>query len=113
MELANQIQPKNPLDDDLFSSDQSTINFKVINNEYSIQLDSDTIKYLSMKKKAPLSVSNEDEMRMKDCLKIFIIASSFFVEPIFETEEFTDLVDYILNPVPNPPCKYLFIDFAF
>ena len=36
----------------------------------------------------------------------------FFVEPIFETEEFTDLVDYILNPVPNPPCEYLFIDYV-
>lgn len=30
----------------------------------------------------------------------------FLLEPIFETEEFTDLVDYILNPAPNPPCKY-------
>ncbi len=39
--------------------------------------------------------------------------SFFFVEPIFETEEFTDLVDYILNPVPNPPCKKMFVDFAF
>ncbi len=65
MELANQNQAKNPLDDDLLSSEQSTMNFKMNNNNaYSIQLDGETMKYLSMKKKAPLSVSNEEEMRM-------------------------------------------------
>ncbi len=78
MELANQIQPNNPLDDDPFSSDHSTMNLKVINNEYSIQLDSDTIKYLSMKKKAPLSVSNEEEMRMKIISRFSYLRLCFF-----------------------------------
>jgi len=66
MELANQIQPKNPLDDDLVDNEQSTMNLKLINNEYSIQLDSDTMKYLTMKKKSALE--DENEMRRK---KIF------------------------------------------
>jgi hypothetical protein len=66
MELANQIQPKNPLDDDLVDNEQSTMNLKLINNEYSIQLDSDTMKYLTMKKKSALE--DENEMRKK---KIF------------------------------------------
>jgi hypothetical protein len=66
MELANQIQPKNPLDDDLIDNEQSTMNLKLINNEYSIQLDSDTMKYLTMKKKSALE--DENEMRKK---KIF------------------------------------------
>ncbi len=66
MELANQIQLKNPLDDDLVDNERSTMNLKLINNEYSIQLDLDTIKYLTMKKKSPLE--DENEMRRK---KIF------------------------------------------
>ncbi|CAF1481804.1 unnamed protein product [Rotaria sordida] len=94
MDLANQNQVKNPLDDDdnddLIYNDQSTLNLKYLNNEYSIQLDPDTIKYLTTKKKSPLSISNDDENEM---------------QPIFGNEEFTDLVDYILNPVPNPPCN--------
>ncbi|CAF0756555.1 unnamed protein product [Rotaria sp. Silwood1] len=90
MDLANQNQAKNPLDDDLTYNDQSTINLKYLNSEYSIQLDPDTIKYLTTKKKSPLSLSNDDENEM---------------QPIFGNEEFTDLVDYILNPVPNPPCN--------
>lgn len=74
MELANQNQAKNPLEDDFCAPDPSTMNFKVVNNEYSIQLDADTMKYLSMKKKAPLSVSNEEEMRkMKKIIRrIFV-----------------------------------------
>lgn len=36
----------------------------------------------------------------------------FFIEPIFGNDEFTDLVDYILNPVPNPPCKNITPDFS-
>jgi hypothetical protein len=74
MDLANQTQPRNPLDDDLLFRDQSTINFKCLNNEYSIQLDPDTIKYLTTKKKAPLSVSNDDEIEMrKNKIKFFEI----------------------------------------
>ncbi len=38
-----------------------------------------------------------------------IIWNFIFIEPIFGTEEFTDLVDYILNPVPNPPCILIYI----
>jgi len=105
MELANQIQPKNPLDDDLIDNEQSTMNLKLINNEYSIQLDSDTMKYLTMKKKSTLE--DENEMRRKKMFNIKILIKNllFFLEPIFGNDEFTDLVDYILNPVPNPPCK--------
>ena len=73
MELANQVQPKNPLDDDVFSSD-----FTVVNNEYSIQLDPETVRYLSMKKKAPLSVSNEEEMRRETIPRFCPFTSLFF-----------------------------------
>ncbi|CAF3632421.1 unnamed protein product [Rotaria socialis] len=90
MHLANQNQIKNPLDDELLCHDQSRMNVKCLTNEYSIQLDPDTIKYLTTKKKSPLSISNDDDIEM---------------QPIFGNEEFTDLVDYILNPVPNPPCN--------
>ncbi len=65
MELANQNQAKNPLDDQLLSNDQSMMNLKCINNEYSIQLDADTIKYLTMKKKASLTLTNDDENEMR------------------------------------------------
>jgi hypothetical protein len=113
MELANQIQPKNPLDDDLVDNEQSTMNLKLINNEYSIQLDSDTMKYLTMKKKSVLE--DENEMRRKKIfdMKIFYENLFFFLEPIFGNDEFTDLVDYILNPVPNPPCKNLIYSICF
>jgi len=106
MELANQIQPKNPLDDNLVDNEQSTMNLKLINNEYSIQLDSDTMKYLTMKKKSALE--DENEMRRMKIFDMKILYENlffFFLEPIFGNDEFTDLVDYILNPVPNPPCK--------
>lgn len=65
MDLANQIQAKNPLDDELSYNDQSTMNIKCLHNEYSLQLDPDTIKYLTTKKKPPLSVSNEEENEMR------------------------------------------------
>jgi len=65
MDLANQNQVKNPLDDELSYNDQSTMNLKYLNNEYSIQLDPDTMKYLTTKKKPPLSVSNEEENEMR------------------------------------------------
>ncbi|CAF0944406.1 unnamed protein product [Adineta steineri] len=90
MDLANQNQAKNPLKDDLSCDRESIMNLKYLNNEYSIQLDSDTIKYLTTKKKSLLSVTNDEENEM---------------QPIFGNEEFIDLVDYILNPAPNPPCN--------
>jgi hypothetical protein len=71
MELAKQNQAKNPLDEDFLYNDQSTMNLKLINNEYSIQLDTDTVKYLTMKKKPPLSISNEDENEMREKEKNF------------------------------------------
>ncbi|UJR35706.1 hypothetical protein I4U23_028456 [Adineta vaga] len=91
MELANQNQAKNPLKDDLSYNDSTMMNLKCLNNEYAIQLDADTIKYLSSKKKPTSSLPNEEENEM---------------QPIFNNEEFIDLVDYILNPAaPNPPCN--------
>lgn len=63
MDLANQTDAKNPLEDDFCAVEPS--NMKVLNNEYAIQLDSETMKYFAMKKKAPLSVSHEEEMRKK------------------------------------------------
>ncbi|CAF5134728.1 unnamed protein product, partial [Rotaria socialis] len=65
MHLANQNQIKNPLDDELLCHDQSRMNVKCLTNEYSIQLDSDTIKYLTTKKKSPLSISNDDDIEMR------------------------------------------------
>ncbi|CAF1621878.1 unnamed protein product [Adineta ricciae] len=91
MELANRNQARNPLTDDSSCHDSSTVNFKCLDNEYAIQLDNETIKYLSTKKRPPASVPNEEENEM---------------QPIFNNEEFIDLVDYILNPAaPNPPCN--------
>ncbi|CAF5141018.1 unnamed protein product, partial [Rotaria socialis] len=65
MHLANQNQIKNPLDDELLCHDQSRMNVKCLTNEYSIQLDPDTIKYLTTKKKSPLSISNDDDIEMR------------------------------------------------
>ena len=76
MDLANQTQAKNPLDDHLPSTNQSMMNLKCLNNEYSIQLDSDTIKYLTTKKKPPLSVTNDDENEMRMKMFRFLLNSS-------------------------------------
>lgn len=65
MELANQIQAKNPLEEDFGYNDPSTMNLKLINNEYSIQLDADTIKHLTMKKKPIVTIPNDDEAEMR------------------------------------------------
>ncbi len=81
MELANQNQAKNPLDEDLLYHDPSIMNLKLMNNEYSIQLDAETIKYLTMKKKSLLAVSNEDEneMRMKKIVGLELMGFLFFL----------------------------------
>jgi len=76
MDLANQNQVKNPLDDELSYNDQSTMNLKYLNNEYSIQLDSDTIKYLTMKKKSTLE--DENEMRKKNIFNLKQFICLFF-----------------------------------
>lgn len=104
MELANQIQAKNPLEDHFYMPDTSNMDVKVLNSEYSIQLDADTMKYFNLKRKPSLPIPHEEEMRKKKYRRISI-HFLFLLEPIFGTDEFTDLVDYILNPAPNPPCK--------
>ena len=65
MELANRNQARNPLADDSSCHDSSMVNFKCLNNEYAIQLDNETIKYLSTKKRPPASVPNEEENEMR------------------------------------------------
>jgi len=70
MELANQNQIKNPLDDDLAYNEQSAMNLELTNNEYSIELDPDTITYLTMKKKT--TFEDENEMRMNDKIWIYL-----------------------------------------
>ena len=73
MELANHNHIKNPLENDNeYNHDSSSINLKLINNEYSIQLDSEATKYLSMKKKITLPISNDDENEMRRKRNIFI-----------------------------------------
>ncbi len=65
MELANQNQAQNPLDDHSLSNGPSATNLKLLTNEYSIQLDADTIKYLTTKRKPSLVVANDDENEMR------------------------------------------------
>ena len=65
MELANQTQAKNPLEDHFYMPETSNMDVKVLNKEYSIQLDADTMKYFNLKKKPSLPVSHEEEMRTK------------------------------------------------
>ena len=65
MDLANQSHLKNPLDDPSLLDENSTMKLKCLNDEYSIQLDADTMKYLTAKKKPALSVFNEDEHDMR------------------------------------------------
>lgn len=66
MELANQNHLTNPLENDVSYDDSSTINLKSLNNEYSVKLDSDTIKYLTAKTKLSTSNDDENDMRMKE-----------------------------------------------
>ena len=61
MNLANQKHIENPLDETSMANDSTTTNLKCFAQEYSIQLDQDTIKYLTMKKKTSTFVVNEDE----------------------------------------------------
>jgi hypothetical protein len=84
MELANQNQVKNPLDDQILSNDQSMMNLKCLNNDYSIQLDSETIKYLTMKKKASLPLSNDDENEMRR--KIISKFKIHFISYLYRTD---------------------------
>ena len=109
MELANQHRLTNPLDDTSQCNDYANMNFKCLDNEYSIELDADTIKCLAAKKKGPLSLFNDDEHEMRtfdgENGIQWACFSFLLVEPIFGNDEFTDLVTHMLNPVPNPPCK--------
>lgn len=78
MDLANQNRLTNPLDD----ASQCNANLKSLDNEYSIELDADTIKCLSAKKKGPLSIFNDDEHEMRKInevqrVKIFFVFVSF------------------------------------
>lgn len=65
MELANQQQTKNPLDDDIPMDQRSMDTFKLSHDEYSIQLDSDTLKCFTTKKKFSPFLSNDDEHDMR------------------------------------------------
>ena len=65
MDLANQNQTRSALDNELMFNDQSVAPLKCSNDEYSIQLDPDTIKYLTAKRKPPMSVPQEDENDMR------------------------------------------------
>lgn len=90
MELANQQQLINPFEEDMIYNESIMNNSQLINQEYSIELDDETMKCLANKRKSSTIISNEYENDM---------------QPIFEAAEFNSLVESILNPVPNPPCN--------
>ena len=65
MELANQNPTRSALNDNFIFNDQSVAPLKCSNDEYSIQLDADTLKYLTTKRKPLMPVPQEDESDMR------------------------------------------------
>ena len=64
MELANQQQLMNPFEGD-FMLNESTMMIGNTNQEYSIKLDDETMKYLASKRKSTTLISNEYENDMR------------------------------------------------